>query len=507
MSKLMLLKLCWYLIKFMTLFGPWGYVLYSIYAWWSYVPPIVIPLPPTKCLINNSPLFDNLSSFIEFKNDLVKNLIICTILLLFMKIFINRFYRPHKVSNGDTFFEPERMVDGSVFIAEEMPKFQAKIFGKIGKEVFRSGQAFRVGQHLVTAKHVVDPYSEILIVSGRGELTIESSRFKLVEGDFARVLLSDVEIAQLQLSKAILSETVVETSGLFCKATGYASSSLGMLESHPAFGFLKYKGSTCGGFSGAPYFVGNRVYGMHLGGCSENIGYSSAYLHMLMRSCEESSEDYLFQMTKKYEKYAYERSPYDPDEYRLRIGDRYYLVDSETLRKLESKRSAVTYTAENHGDRDERIVQVAPPQDSQNGALMEEVAEILKNFAEEVQLPKNDKAPERVNATGATGRSSPKPVASRKRSPVRQETTSSRTPQSSDSNGLKQIRVQRDEAFKSISESLRKLRLARGHLQTTFNNKQLKNPSTLSEFSRLDALQMELLRVASEIGSIMASNS
>lgn len=102
-------------------------------------------------------------------------------------------------------------------------------------------------------------------------------------------------------------------------------------------------GSTIRGFSGAPYYLNKTIFGMHLGGSVENLGYEGAYLLSVLRPSktivrkQESSDDWLIEQAERNLRFDYERSPYDPDEYRVKMNGRYHLVDSEVLDAMLSR--------------------------------------------------------------------------------------------------------------------------------------------------------------------------
>nr|UXD80021.1 hypothetical protein [Myrmica rubra virus 6] len=144
-----------------------------------------------------------------------------------------------------------------------------------------------------------------------------------------------------------LSPTFPQKSvGLYVSAVSNKYSTLGFLEPHSAFGFMTYTGSTIGGFSGTPYVVGNAVYGMHLGSGNENVGLDSAYILMVLRSMEESSEDYFIEQMKRGVKFSYRQTPGDPSNYYLRAGHTYHTVDRETVQTLIGGNADIEYEGE-----------------------------------------------------------------------------------------------------------------------------------------------------------------
>lgn len=236
-------------------------------------------------------------------------------------------------------FSPERMVMGSEFEkASTRPPFQAEIFVSKGEEFYMAGQGFMTEGWFITANHVIEGASQVRIKTELDTLELPRKRFEEIEGDVAFLKLSNEEASRLGLRRAkLMGHGVRSNSGLFVKCQAFQKSSMGMLENHPAFGWVSYHGSTVKGFSGAPYFVGNTVFGMHVGGLKTNIGYDAAYLRMLVLSRLEDSEEWLIKQAMKGKKFKYERNPYDPDEYRVEMDGNYYTVSSEGLARMQKR--------------------------------------------------------------------------------------------------------------------------------------------------------------------------
>nr|QHD64766.1 ORF2 [Plasmopara viticola lesion associated sobemo-like 1] len=237
---------------------------------------------------------------------------------------------------GFTTFVGEKMMPGSILEDNvPIPSFQAEVHIQRGCLFYKSGQGFQVGTYFYTANHVIEDTSEIEIRTVKDKLRMGIERFSLVEGDVARAELTAAESAKLGLKQAKLMTKAVEVnSGLFVKAVAFGKQSMGMLERHSAFGFVNYAGSTIKGFSGAPYFVGNTIYGMHVGTGVSNLGYEAAYIDMLHKRRSEDSDDWLVDQALSGAKYEYQQSPYDPDEYRVKIKGKYHIVDEDTLGKM-----------------------------------------------------------------------------------------------------------------------------------------------------------------------------
>lgn len=235
---------------------------------------------------------------------------------------------------------PERVMPGSFFHQTTgCPKFQADVYTLSGDKMVPRGQGFLTkGEWFVTAHHVLGDDIDLVLKTVHGEVVISRQRFQQREGDIAVARLTAQERGSLQLAQAKLyGYAQSSTTGTMVNVQAFGKQSIGTLKHHEAFGFVTYTGSTIPGFSGAPYYFGNIVYGMHTGGMAQNIGYESAYLDMLFRSSEEDSAEWLIETAERGMRFEYDRSPYDPDEYRVIMGDRYHIVDSDTLEELLRK--------------------------------------------------------------------------------------------------------------------------------------------------------------------------
>ncbi|APG75912.1 hypothetical protein 1 [Wuhan arthropod virus 4] len=407
-------------------------------------------------------------------------------------------------------FTPEKVKPSSILIKPERPTFQAAIYGELNGAWVRSGQAFKVRHQLITAYHVVESFQRLRLVTSSGEIDMASERFRWVEGDVAFCLLTPQENQILALTEAKLANhEFASNSGLIVKATGFNNSSYGFLKEYPAFGYVEYAGSTVPGFSGCPYVVGPKVYGMHLGGGVENLGLNGAYLDMLVRRKDESSEDYLFGQIEKHEKYDYQQSPYDPDEFRLRIGGKYYLIDADMLHSLETRQKGagsnkvmfkdLEYDAEayEYPTEEEHIPVYKPKEipkiDDEIGKVSKEIAGLIKEISE------NRNAPTASKPVGAAGPRK-QPVSAQKQAVARPKGTTSSSPKVSVTDGPELTPVQRSQVLQDIAKSLRTLRAEQPRLQQAISKKSSKSPQAASQIGRLISLNTELQRIISEFG-------
>lgn len=245
-------------------------------------------------------------------------------------------------------FVPESMQPGSEFeMRAKMPSFQVEIYGSNGDKYYPLGQGCNVTQGIITAAHVVYDVDRIALVRGEERIVVSRDDFEFLEGDLALYRLSQCQQAKLGLTRAKLSrQSVVGTTGLMAQVVAFGSRSFGFITEYPQYGFCTYGGSTVKGFSGAPYYMNNTVFGIHVGGNGTNLGYESGYVHSLLNPSKtvvphaESSDEWLIEQAHRTSDFHYERSPYDPDEYRVRLNGRYHIVDSSVLQQMSSKTKA-----------------------------------------------------------------------------------------------------------------------------------------------------------------------
>ncbi|UXD80001.1 hypothetical protein [Lasius neglectus virus 5] len=409
-------------------------------------------------------------------------------------------------------FVAEKMVDGSVFTHAKSPAFQCEILGLSDGTWVRSGVGFRAGVAFITANHVIQNYKIIRLQretsEGLKSVDVPLKRFKEVEGDLAKVVLSSQEIQTLRLASAKLNKhEVTDNSGLFTNVSAWGNSSMGLVKPHDAFGFVYYSGSTTGGFSGAPYYVGNKVYGMHLGGGGGNMGYDAAYISMLIITDQEDSDDYIMQQIMNYSKYEVERSPYDPDEYRLRVNGQYFLVDSDMVEQIRRTNSRGQRTVE-YADYENEALEYPPTKYDFIAPIekehpMDGATDLLRELEQEMKKlleAGNARAPAAA-AAGATGNpstsqaSAPSPVPQ-----PRKETKSVSSPKKTPTDGLKKTRAQQNEVLTNMLESLKLLRHAPAYYNKLRSKKLPDEQRNSSDFGRLTSLATQLEKLLSTIG-------
>lgn len=431
-------------------------------------------------------------------NSLILSVVILTALTMWLiehRLMKRKYVR---FSAEEPRFEPEKMKHGSDLFNADKPSFTAvlSVNGPTGK-LINVGMGFLAEDRFYTAYHVVDGHKTI-IVRAQQDVEIPVSRFSRLDGDIAIIRLSPGERSVLGLKGGKLHRYSLQgTGGVFCQASGINQASMGIVTSHRSFGFVSYGGSTVNGFSGTPYYVGNTIYGMHVGGGTENLGYEAAYLDVLSKKGLESSEDYLVDLVQKKRKYKYERSPFDPDEFRVVIGDKYFIVDSDTLERLEtigkgSQTSRVTYEGE---------CEYCP------GYRREAYDDGLDEFVEEIDEPVqsgNGEAPVLKDVgAGAPGKAKDLETVQRPSFTVK-KTRASKSRKASEklTDGQKRMLAQRNEAFESIARSLRVLRQQQSKLPKQYKNERLVKSPTSYDVGPLLKMAETLTNFSNGISSL-----
>lgn len=266
------------------------------------------------------------------------------VLVKLMLLFLRACYYVYsrvQLGSGTVCAFGEKMRVGSLLEpVVDMPRFQAEVWTRRGGAFVKSGQGFLTKIGFFTAYHVIEDASEVQVVTPNAALAFKVNEFEQRESDVALLQLTQSQVGRLGMryAKLVPTSVVTERSGLLVKVQAFGNRTMGLLKPGQGFGLCEYSGSTVKGFSGAPYCVANNVYGMHIGGCTVNLGFEAAYLYMLAKKHEESTEDWLEEeIMNSGREYRWQRSPYDPDEARVEVDGKYYQVDIGVARDWDKR--------------------------------------------------------------------------------------------------------------------------------------------------------------------------
>lgn len=236
---------------------------------------------------------------------------------------------------------PEKMLPGSNLEQHaKMPKFQVEIWIDVdGLWVFQ-GYGFRVGDNLYTAGHVVEGAIKFKLVNFEGKSSVvdtlnlfRETPYDFVVGHLCVNDWSRLGVASAKFASCAAFDQYVCAYGLGCRTHA-------ALKECSLFGMVQYLGSTQPGWSGAPYYMNNTIYGLHVGGgASGNYGYVADFIHAITKSYSEESPDYIMRTARrrKIKKLTIRKSPGNPDDWIVTMDGRYHVVDDDDLAKMEEQ--------------------------------------------------------------------------------------------------------------------------------------------------------------------------
>lgn len=173
---------------------------------------------------------------------------------------------------------PESMVAGSNFCVGVIPKYQIGIYrAGLFTDTF-VGYAIRIAEDVITlplhVAHLAHP-EMVMKNESTGEKIFIGNR-TLIEttsvSDLCYIKVYKDEMTRLHIAVAKMPSKDLEG---FVSVSGQKGTSAGKLTRHMTKGLMEYAGSTVPGYSGAAYFIGSLVYGMHIGaGGTSNLGIS-----------------------------------------------------------------------------------------------------------------------------------------------------------------------------------------------------------------------------------------
>lgn len=231
---------------------------------------------------------------------------------------------------------PESARDGSAETAHLPPKHQG-ILGSLLDDGFRAAGAchrFQVGMDnfLVVPDHVVAhaaTYGKMVAVRGKNDTKEFDSTQDRVEvcTDVVAYKLSDSFFSSIGLPVTSLRGLdrgqLVQVVGVLGQGTqGF------LRHAAQSFGYMEYDGTTKPGYSGAGYYSGNGLMGIHLMGGDKNLGVSASYVYTLLKSAlrvrDEATEDWLKKLKEDGDDYRVDHT--GEDEVRIFTRGLYHTV-------------------------------------------------------------------------------------------------------------------------------------------------------------------------------------
>lgn len=240
---------------------------------------------------------------------------------------------------------PESVREGSPFLTVSAPKFVGGVYGLLKDKKVLIATTWRYGDYLVTAGHAVrDPeFSGFLIRNHKNDYHRVDNWFD-IGPDLSVAYYSPM----YEFTNAKVDLISKPTHAQIYASRDTHNSSLGILKHVPevAMGFVEFSGSTQPSFSGAPYYNGSRVLGMHLGGGTvSNYGYSASYICMLLKKWRRPESSELEMIRGMLRKARSKDVDYEVqlDEVMIRVGGRYELLDADEFYTLMEEEEFENY--------------------------------------------------------------------------------------------------------------------------------------------------------------------
>lgn len=223
------------------------------------------------------------------------------------------------------------------------------------------GTAIVIDGFLITAAHVVvgGVYPELFAISREyDDHGVVTKKSYALPGSFDKkwCKLADDLIAckapqgikampveSFSCNKYVAVQAAFETDNTSCGTLKHSQDRF--------FGAVEYSGSTRPGFSGAPYFSGEKILGIHLGGGNAgNYGVSASYVKALVsrivkpearRPTDLKGADSEFEALSRMMDHALEKDiKYDRglDETHVEVGGRFFILENEDFDRLVADR-------------------------------------------------------------------------------------------------------------------------------------------------------------------------
>lgn len=217
-------------------------------------------------------------------------------------------------------------------------KTQALVGLREGSDFTYMGSAHRIHDVLLMPEHVAASAADkkgvlwVKGVQGFGEINI--SDLVVIASDVVMYVGNAAWFSKVGLSNAPMESRIDQRRGLNVTIGAMSTGTMGKLTHNiDSFGMVIYDGSTTSGFSGAGYYSGDKLAGVHLHGGAVNGGYAISYLAICIKTAlktkNEDSASWLEGMFKKGAKPLIDYS--HGDDVRILYQGQYHQVDKSDM--------------------------------------------------------------------------------------------------------------------------------------------------------------------------------
>lgn len=346
--------------------------------------------------------------------------------------------------SGPSLCLAESKREGSELVPLLFPSSQVRI-GSTRGEVFTAsacGVVIYVNDipFLLTAEHAVANYPDGFSMLGKtgvvfinlpnvaSDDSVSTDReYHQLDTDVVAIRLSPNEVSRAGVAKSPIL-AVLPSQGAAVSVVGAdGGGSVARITHGIGFGTLKYEGSTIGGFSGAGYYCGKQLVGIHLCGGVINGGYSAQCaaitLSYMLNHRPEDTPDFLkktFQEgTPIYEDETWGHS----DSARVRIKGRYHIVERSELylAKEQTRSSTRGGSYENDAHRDLESKNLMMPSGSGQWASDALLKSTLERFSKELRSTLEQTSSKQKQSGGKSGKKPKNPIAGPPQEPTQKE--------------------------------------------------------------------------------------
>lgn len=242
----------------------------------------------------------------------------------------------------------ESLVTGSQELVQREPDCQvsvAYINPQGNLDVVGAGIRMKVGEHslLLTASHNLAYSTDLWLIKGSNQVRVGQVEVIPLAADASIVevperVFSTLGVKIAQLGPLPGKSTMVSISGVSGKGT--VGQLHEVVNDYAGMGHVEYRGTTMGGYSGAPYASGRTVYGMHVHGGARNGGYEILYLYAAakveLEVYDEDTEDvYLARLFASRDADYYVQFKGRKAIVRVGAGRHYHVVDRQKFENAE----------------------------------------------------------------------------------------------------------------------------------------------------------------------------